>query len=597
MARQAAARQATPSPLGSSRYITFLAFEKMNTKVARQNLPENQVAWMENLQPIAPNQLLTVPAPAAALATVTGKTVTRQFQANIGNTDYVIFFATDGSATAVNANSGAQTTFATAATFSNTPDMVVFASQRLLIMDPTGGYATWDGTLFVKSGGISPNIHITNGGAGYTSAPAVTFTGGAGGNAGGAAATAVIAGGAVVAINVTNAGTGNAAGAAITVVLTGGGFSTPATATVVVWPQVTGTTITVGFGRVWWASGRILNFTGTGATTGVTWDDLNPADAAGSTTISDNDLAHVITGLRFLNNYLYITGDQSIKQIGSITVASSVTLFTLLTLASDIGTSFLMTIQSYNRLVLFANKNGVYGIFGATVQKISDDLDGIFLNANFALAPSAALNDLQNIHCYVLLLSYNDPRRNVTRSILLIYQQSKWFVSSQGDGLLAICSVPLASSTQVETFGSSGADVTQLLQNSNANVQILLITSLTPHNNVLQAKKNLRSGIALTTALAQNVTMTLDTENGSNSYVFAAATAMVWLNNAQQVVTFQNNSLQTVTFQGGGFKLPDQDTEGMGKFIGNTVSGLVQQLSVNLIIDEYVDIDPWGKSP
>jgi len=461
-------------------------------------------------------------------------------------------------------------------------------------MDATGGYATWDGTLFVKSGGISPNINVTNGGSGYGAPPAVSFTGGAGGNAGGATATAVLSGGSVVAVNVTNPGTGNAAGAAISVVFTGAN-TTPATATVVVWPQVTGTTITVFAGRVWWANGRILNFTGTGASTGQTFDDLNPSDAAGSTTITDADLVHSITGLRALNNFLYIFGDQSIKQIGSITVSSSITLFTILTLSSDVGTSFLMSVQSYNRIVLIANKQGVYGIFGATVNKISDDLDGIFQVTDFSLEPSAALNDLSNIHCYLLLLKYNDPVLGA-RSIIVVFQKDKWFVVSQG-ALLSICSVPLASTTQVETFGSSGGDVTQLLADKTAPVPILLITSLTPHGNLVTAKKPVTSGLAITTQTAQQLNMTLDTENGSNSYVFVAATPITWINNFGQVVQFLNSIPGNFNFITGGFKFPYQDTEGYGKFIGNTVTGNLVGLSINAIADEYNDADIWGAAP
>jgi hypothetical protein len=578
------------SQIGPSQFVIFDAFEKMNTKVARQNLPAKQVAWMENLQPIAANDLQTVPGANTALTTLAGKTVSREFPANIGATDYIINFNTDGSAIAVNANTGAQTVIAAAGKFSTTPDMTVFSSSRILIMDSTAGYSTWDGTLFVGSGGISPKITVTGGGSGYTSAPAVTFTGGAGGNAGGAAATAVISGGSVVAINLTNPGAGNAAGAAITVVLTGGGFSVAATATVVVFPQVTGTTLDVFAGRVWWGNGRILNFTGTNG-----FDDINPANAAGSTTITDRDLSHSIFAVRSLNNFLYIFGDQSIKQIGSITVQSSVTLFTILTLASDIGTSFLMSIQSYNRLVLFANKNGVYGIFGATVQKISDDLDGIFQLVDFSLQPSAALNDLSNIHCYVLLLKYLDPVAGA-RSILVLFQQNQWFVVSQGS-LLAICSVALGSTTQVETFGSSGSDVTQLLQNKAVSVPIRLITSLSANGNLVTAKKLERSGIAITTQTAQSVTMTVDTENGSNAYTFSAASVVNWVNNSGQVVQFQNNSLNNVIFIGGGFRFPHQSTEGYGKFIGNTVTGTVMNLSINAIVNEYVDADIWGEVP
>jgi len=589
------------SQIGNSQFVIFDQFEKMNTKVARQNLPPKQVAWMENLQPIAPNDLQTVPGAAAPLTSGInfGSPTVREFPANIGAVDYVIVFGANGACTAVNANTGALTLVAAAATFSTTPDMTTFASSRILIMDPTKGYATWDGTLFVGSGGISPNIVVTNGGSGYSAAPAVSFTGGAGGNAGGATATAVMGGSGatqfVVSVTLTNPGTGNAAGAAITVVFTGAN-TTPATATVVVWPQVKGNTIDVFAGRVWWASAnasgqfRVLNFTGTAG-----FDDINPANAAGSTTITDRDLSHGITAVRALNNFLYVFGDQSIKQIGSITVQSSITLFTILTLASDIGTSFLMTIQSYNRLVLFANRQGVYGIFGATVQKISDDLDGIFQLTDFSLLPSAALNDISNIHCYVLLLKYLDPVAG-SRSILVLFQQNQWFVVSQG-ALLAICSVALASTTQVETFGSSGSDVTQLLQNKAVSVPVRLITALSANGNIVTAKQLQRSGIAITTQTAQNLTMTVDTENGSNSYTFSAASVVNWVNNSGQVVQFQNNSLLNVNFITGGFRFPHQSTEGYGKFIGNTVTGTVMNLSINAIVNEYVDKDLWGEQP
>jgi len=56
----------------------------------------------------------------------------------------------------------------------------------------------------LTSGGVA-SVTITNGGSGYTTAPTVTFTGGAGS---GATATAVLTGGIVSAINITNPGTG-----------------------------------------------------------------------------------------------------------------------------------------------------------------------------------------------------------------------------------------------------------------------------------------------------------------------------------------------------------------------------------------------------
>lgn len=656
----------------------------MNTKVARQNLREDELAWAENLQPIGPNDWQTVPGDQATLTTIVGKTVARVFSANIGGVDYIIFFATDGSCTAVNANTGVQAVVAAPGTFSVTPDLTTYTSSRILIMDPTGGYATWDGTLFVSGGGLSPNIHVTaggslyataptvsfaggngqgatanaivlpitvgsvtvtnpgsgytvppsvnfsggggsgaaatavigdfflihgavlsiavtNGGSGYTSAPTINFTGGGGGT--GAAATAVLAGGAVVAVVLTNPGSGYLPTDSVSVGFSGGGGS-GATATVNVWPQVKGNTIDVFAGRVWWASAdakgnyRVLNFTGTAG-----YDDLNPANAAGSTTISDQDLSHDITAIRNRNNYLYIFGDSSIRQIGSISVSSSITNFTPLTLSSDVGTTYPMTITSYQRLVLFANKSGVHAIFGSSIQKVSDDLDGIFELIDFSQELSAALNDIHltvneggSIHCYLLLVRYMDPQLG-TRSIQCVLQNDQWFVVAHGAPVKAICPLFLGAAQEWDSFGSAGSDVTQHLNAVGVPVPILLRTALTSHDALVLAKQAIRAGVATTSNAAQFFTMSIDTENGSNSYPLAAVAQVNWINNSGGQVQWQNNSLGNVNFVGGGFRFPYSDVDGYGKVIGVTITGTVQNFAINAVAIEYKEADLWGLRP
>ena len=64
--------------------------------------------------------------------------------------------------------------------------------------------STATATATVVSNAVTA-VTITSGGSGYTTVPAVTFTGGAGT---GAAATAVVSGGVVTAVNVTNGGSG-----------------------------------------------------------------------------------------------------------------------------------------------------------------------------------------------------------------------------------------------------------------------------------------------------------------------------------------------------------------------------------------------------
>ncbi len=82
----------------------------------------------------------------------------------------------------------------------------------------------------VGPGGSLAKVTITNGGAGYTSAPSVSFNNaGTGGT--GAAATTSILNGQVIAVNITNGGSGYSLPP--TMILNGGGFTTRATANAV----------------------------------------------------------------------------------------------------------------------------------------------------------------------------------------------------------------------------------------------------------------------------------------------------------------------------------------------------------------------------
>ena len=569
--------------IAASKFIIFDNFTKMSTQNPRQALDEKELAWLENLQPIGKNNLSAVPAAAAAIATIVGEQINQMFFATIGAIDFVIAFTVDGGGYAINAATGAVTQFATIGTFSN-PDCTTWAGQRLLIQDPTSGYCTWDTNTFVKQGGVSPNIRVTAGGSLYVSAPAVAITGGSGS---GATAHSVIAGGAVVAVVLDNPGVNYQAGDTLTVGFSGGGGSSAA-ATAIVWPfTVKGTTLAVFAGRVWMGAGRVLAYTGTAG-----FDDVNPANAAGTSTINDADLTHAIYCLRNFNNYLFILGDNSVKQIGAITVSGSTTLFTILTLSSDQGTTFKNTVASYNRLVLFANRVGVFAIFGASVQKVSDDLDGIFQLIDFTQVPMGGLNDLRNLHCYLLLVRYRDPVAG-TRSIICIFMNNKWFVVSQGNALTALTTAALASSTEFETFASSGADVTQLLQDSTTAVPITLKTALTHHGNLIQRKKALRAGFAATVAGGGVVTMAVESENGSLPYALSAAPAIIWVNNLSQPVQFQNNALQNVNFTGNGFVFPSCQADASGKFLGVTLTATLANFAVNAVAIEYQETVPW----
>lgn len=108
------------------------------------------------------------------------------------------------------------------ATFGLDPDNTVAGHWELNLLYEAGittsfAFGWSDGTAAPSSARGVGSITVTAGGTGYTSAPTVTFTGGAGT---GAAATATVESGAVTGITITDPGTGYTSAPAIS--FTGG---------------------------------------------------------------------------------------------------------------------------------------------------------------------------------------------------------------------------------------------------------------------------------------------------------------------------------------------------------------------------------------
>jgi hypothetical protein len=826
-----------PQPGGQQRdqqkFIVFEGFEKMNTQSVRQALSEKELAWLENLQPIAPNNLAAVPAPAAAALATISENISLMFYAALNGVDYFVAFTTAGSGYLINIATGAVNHFAPDGTFSSQPDVTTWQASRLLIADSIAGYATFDGTLYVSQGGVSPNITVTNGGSGYGSPPTVTISGGSGT---GATAVAVVTNGAVTSVILTNPGHGYQAGDVLTVtfgtspgsgatatatmtgfsitavtlaqtamysntqvgvhslafaggggtgaagtftiapipsfgygitsvtlnqggsgytslptvttgglvvlqgqtifnafggtqsiasvtktaggssytappsaaivppdgigsgaalvttesggamatiglvpsalvsiiiatrgiytasagsyplIFTGGGGSgatgtatlaldpsgltsnivctavvltaggtnytssptvtvsagvttqatflaltasqgagydtqanvvigsgSGATAIAHVWPFITSsiaayafTTLAVFQGRVWLGGGPLLTWTGTGATYGnVAYDDFLAADASGSLIISDADLIHAITALRSLNNYLWIMGDQSVKQIGNISLnaAGDVTLFTILTLSSDQGTIYPKSCISYNRLFMFANTNGIYGVFGSSVQKLSSDMDGIWKLVDFSQVPQGALADINAIHNAVFLIRYKDPL-STTRSIMLTFDGKRWFVTQQGNSLTAIATSASFATGALSLYGSSGPDVTDLFDAPTIPVAFKIQSALTHHGNAVQGKRAIRAGFTSQIGANSAVTMTVDTEAG-----LGPARTM---------------DISTgVSLVGGSNDANNNPIANSGIYLGLTISGTLAGLTMTNLIIEAQDSGLW----
>jgi hypothetical protein len=578
--------------------IVFNELEGMSTQSERQDLPEKKAAWMENLQPIAPNNLVCTPAMAAALASLASQseTIAKMYYFNFGqSTDYIVCFCQSGAGYTVANPGGAIVKFANAGTFSTTPDVTQWGTQRLLIADSQSGYYTYDATVAVGAGGISPNITVTAGGSGYGSGATAASSGGSGS---GDTYSVQVTGGIVTGVTLLTPGSGFLPTDTITLTITAVSGGSGATANAHVWPTfgINATTIAVFGGRVWLGAGNVITYSGTGASYGgIGYDDFNPADASGTTTIQDADLVHRITALRSLNNYLFIFGDASVKQIGNISVSGSTTNFTITTLSSDQGTIYRDSIVSYNRLVIFANTVGVFAVFGSSVEKISDDMDGIFRLIDFTQNPCAAVNDINNIHCYLLLVRYKDPNAT-TRSLILAFMNKRWFVISQGSSLLYIVNGIINS--VYNTFGTSGADITPLLKDSTTAVSIKLITSLTSHGEPMMGKRAVRYAIAQTVGASSTMALKIESERAiSQTINYNISNVLNFVNNSVGALQFVNQGGGNLNFitNAAGFHYQHGNTGGIGGvYLGMTLTGSVANFTLSSMMLEFGEGAPFG---
>lgn len=138
--------------------LVFRDFDGINTEGGRQAIGQKQFSWLENVMPLGFADLKAVPQISAVLATIpASRVIYYRKEYNIGGTNYLFIACTDGSAWQVLAESPwTVTAIAAAGTFSGTSTQTAqWKNERVLIIDPTGGYRDWNGSVLTNLSGVS----------------------------------------------------------------------------------------------------------------------------------------------------------------------------------------------------------------------------------------------------------------------------------------------------------------------------------------------------------------------------------------------------------------------------------------------------------
>lgn len=371
-----------------------------------------------------------------------------------------------------------------------------------------------------------------------------------------------------------------------------------------------GSAIAVYENRAWISQKRLLNWSAPGDPT-----DFSGPSGGGTVGFIDPTLRSDIKCLFAAYGYLYIFGESSIDYINNLAVPTPATTtadptptFTKANISAVIGTDQLESIICYGRLVLFANRMGIWSLVADTVQPISSfkpppqsnvttdqymsSIDGTYQYLSFDTIVDGAqwINDAQQSVFWV-----NDSNNNVywdipgetfvqkvsgalvntnrlinaaflvyrkddpifaTGPVLLMYQAdmagSKWWSADFGDlgyvgGMTHICTAYVDNEPAM--FSYINNKLYRLFADATNPPSARLMTGLWDFGDPLTQKQAIRAGVrmsARTVPGAQAATLYIDTLHESYPIPIADIGITDWINNTDQSVQWANDAGDTV---------------------------------------------------
>lgn len=438
------------------------------------------------------------------------------------------------------------------------------------------------------SGGSVASVAIKTSGN-YTAVPSSSVST-AGGFGSGCTLTAIWG---LAGITLTNAGTGYTS--APTVAITGGGGSGASVTAILTSAPAIGTAIATYAGHVWIANGRTITFSAPGS-----YADFSVADGGGTVIITDESFHSSITGLVANNNYLYVTSVNGVNLISNVSISASgsaagQTTFSNVNITNSVGTNNPASLIGYQRAVVFADSYGFHGVFGATVKKMSDDIDGTFpyIDTTKPISCGLALVFSNIVPCF--LFQYLDPLNGgISRPLLACNHNGKWWFASQGSGLKLICSGYIGDAPTL--FGTDGTNIYQLFSNTSSSISTTMNTAFLSMDVPWQTKQALKLGVELNSSVALSGSAVMQTETGQSSAV-AQANIFTFLNNAGQTVNFFNAASTQVLFSPTGRQVFMGNVEAYGRYLGAQWTSTSPNYTVNGIQFQFRERAEWGSLP
>lgn len=539
----------------TNRTIGWREFAGVNLTSVRTAIEDREWAWMENAIPIGGGNVKLVPGPAplATSGDALPATLARSYGFVLAGDPVLIVIGADGSLTEVNVATGVVDTMAAAATVTTAARMTIWEDTRLLIIDSTG-YFFWDGTTFVTAGATKTG-NTTN------TSPVITNIGSTAG----------------LFADMPVSGSGIPAGALILsvdsgtqITLTVNATATASGVTLTFGTAKTGSAIAVFEGRVWIKTARrTIEYSAP-----ATFADFNLTHGAGSEVLTDPVFIGSITNLLTALQQLWIVGEGAVNAISNVQTTGSplTTTFNNTNIVSAVGSNFPSSVSSFFRTVVFLTQYGIYAIVGATPQKLSDKLDGLFPALDLDADCPHAIGTVHNVFIWAVLVPYVPPPGTgvgAARALLLCFAQGKWFFMSE-TALTWITSVVVDG--QPTLWGTDGDALFQLAADPTEPVDYVIKGKLFDFGDATQQKLLNRIGMEFLSDNAVSPTLTVENEYTEQMVeLVGGGNALTFMGQNLVPLTFTNNLM----FVSGGLQLIRQgrDIGLRGNYLGMTLTG------------------------
>ena len=361
----------------------------------------------------------------------------------------------------------------------------------------------------------------------------------------------------------------------ITITDSGGGIGANVTCTLF---NQDGSSIATFSGRTWIADGRTVYYSAAD-----TYNNFVSV-SSGNITITDSTLRTDISQIIAANNFLYLFGEDSINVFSDVRINSVTgeTLFTNTNVSASIGSSFKFAIFPYFRSILFMNRYGMYALVGATTSKISDEIDGLFLDIDFTKPITAGQVLINNILCAAWTFTYNDA--GTPRKVQAVFFDRKWFITSQGNSITR--TVSAVQDGNILLYGTTGTNLIKFYQSTTAGIDWEIVSALWPMGDPIRDKQALKVGVEATLGTASIILGAyLDSEN-QQSPIIDFSNTVIWLNNLNNPIPWTNNSSLQIGWVGGisttsGYFLYRADARMYGKYLGITLTGDTVPFTIN----------------